>query len=114
MQDSAVHTVIIDGASINQLDSSADAALRELHAEYAARDVRLCLAGAKGPVLDVLRRSGLFDQIGSDGFFFDVDEAVESVVRWSQSTSESPAVRTGHAAAPPSRATSASAEYPHE
>ena len=72
--------LIIDGSSINHLDSSADAALREIQSEYAERGVTLYFAGAKGPVLDVMRRSGLYQAIGETRFFFEIAQAWEEAV----------------------------------
>lgn len=78
-QVAPLRAVVIDGSSINNLDSSADAALHEVHADYAGRGILLYLTGVKGPVLDVLRRSGLFDKLGADHFFLDVADAVEAL-----------------------------------
>jgi SulP family sulfate permease len=78
-QVAPLRAVVIDGSSINNLDSSADVALHEVHADYAGRGILLYLTGVKGPVLDVLRRSGLFDKLGADHFFLDVADAVEAL-----------------------------------
>jgi hypothetical protein len=40
------------------------------------RRVRLVFAELKGPVKDLLRRYGLYDHVGDDGFHSTVDEAV--------------------------------------
>ncbi len=74
-----LRAVIIDGSSINNLDSSADAALHEIQADYARRGILLYLTGVKGPVLDVLHRSGLFDKLGADHLFLDVADAMEAL-----------------------------------
>jgi len=68
--------VILDASSINQLDSSADAALHEIADAYARRDIKLLLANVKGPVRDVMKRSHLIEKIGAERFFLDVDDAV--------------------------------------
>jgi SulP family sulfate permease len=74
-----LRAVVIDGTSINNLDSSADAALHEIEADYARRGIVLYLTGVKGPVLDVLHRSGLFEKLGAGHFFLDVADAVEAL-----------------------------------
>ena len=72
---SPVHTVIIDAASLNQLDSSADGALQQVLDDYDQRGLRLAFATVKMPVLRVMRASGLYDRVGDDGFFMNVHEA---------------------------------------
>lgn len=54
-----LHTVVLDATSINDLDSSAAHALHDLAEAYAERNVRLVLAGAKGPVRAMVQRTGL-------------------------------------------------------
>ncbi len=80
-QSPPVRAVVIDGTSINQLDSSADSALREIHEEYRQRGVALYIAGAKGPVADVMHLSGLYDRMGAGHFVFEVADAVEAIER---------------------------------
>ncbi len=74
MQSPLKH-IIIDASSINQLDSSADTALHEITREYGNRNIGLYFANLKGPVLDVMKRSGLYDMLGEDHFFMNVHEA---------------------------------------
>lgn len=78
-QTTPLWALVLDATSINQLDSSADAALSELHSEYERRGVVLCIAGAKGPVLDVMRRSGLYEKLGEKRFFFEVADAWDTL-----------------------------------
>jgi|GEM_PF-56176 len=82
-QGQPLRAVVIDGSSINQLDSSAESALSELHAEYQQRNITLYLAGLKGPVLDVMKRSGLLDKMGPSQFHFEVADAVDAIARGS-------------------------------
>lgn len=70
-----IHTVVIDAASINRLDSSADAALHELHQWLASRGVTLRFAGIKGPVRDMMHRTGLWERVGEDHIHFTVADA---------------------------------------
>ncbi|MCG8417437.1 MAG: solute carrier family 26 protein [Proteobacteria bacterium] len=72
-----LNTVILDASAINNLDSSADAALRDLLSDYKARDITFLLARVKGPVKDVLERSGFIDHIGRHALADDVADAVE-------------------------------------
>jgi len=77
--DAPVHTVIIDAASLNQLDSSADAALHQILDDYDQRGLRLAFATVKMPVLNVMRASGLYERLGHDRFFMNVHAAVEAL-----------------------------------
>ncbi|MEX2627309.1 MAG: sulfate permease, partial [Ilumatobacteraceae bacterium] len=55
--------VVIDGAGINDVDASAEATLAELVTEYDERGIEIHLANVKGPVRDVLVRSGLWARL---------------------------------------------------
>lgn len=68
--------VVLDACSINQLDSSADTALHELLRDYRMRGIDLFLANVKGPVMDVMQRSGFTGALGEDHFFLTVREAM--------------------------------------
>jgi SulP family sulfate permease len=72
-----LRAIVINAASINQLDSSADAALHEIAGELKQRGVELFFAEVRGPVLDVMRRSGFVDLLGEDHFFLTARRAVE-------------------------------------
>jgi SulP family sulfate permease len=75
-----VRAVILDAAAINSLDSSAAHALGRIVDDYRARDVRLLLAGAKGPVREVLDRTGLDSRIGSADLPLTVCDAMAQVI----------------------------------
>jgi len=60
----ALVSIVLDASAMNNLDSSAEAALDEMRAEYEARQVEFFLTGVKGPVLDVLSDSGLKEKLG--------------------------------------------------
>ncbi len=90
-----LRAVIIDGSSINQLDSSADAALHEVRDDLACRDVALYFAGVKGPVLDVMKRSGFYEKLGADHFFFDVADACDAAHQHAVSAPPAPTQASG-------------------
>ncbi len=74
-----VSAVVLDASAINNLDSSAESAWSEMAEEYASRHVLFCLAGLKGPVTDVLEKSGLAEKLASRAGFSSVHEALEFV-----------------------------------
>ncbi len=76
--DETLQVVIIDGSTLTWIDSTADATLRLIADTLNERGVDLCFAALKMPVVRVLRSSGMYDRIGAERFFFDVDEAVRS------------------------------------
>jgi SulP family sulfate permease len=77
--DEPLRAFVLDASSINQLDSSADTALRQVLKDYQDRGIPVYLAGTKGPVLDVMKRSGLWYELGSEHFTHDVHTAMQSV-----------------------------------
>ena len=92
-QKEPLSALVIDGSSINNLDSSADAALSEVAAEYAERGIRLYFAGLKGPVIDVMKRSGFFQTLGAESFFFEVADAVDAALGRQQDTARTSEAR---------------------
>jgi SulP family sulfate permease len=75
-QDGRMRVLVLDATSVTELDSSADTALVEIADDFATRDVQLYLAGVKGRLLDVMRRSGSYQRLGPMHFFLSADEAV--------------------------------------
>jgi sulfate permease, SulP family len=75
--DEPLQAVIIDASSINQLDSSAELALHRILEDYQERGIELYFAKAKGPVLDVMRASKFFQDLGEEYFTYRVHQAVE-------------------------------------
>jgi len=75
-RDEPLRAVVIDASGINQIDSSATGALAEIQESYAERGIALYLANLKGPVLDVLRRTDVLENLGEDHLFDRVEEAV--------------------------------------
>lgn len=74
----ALRMVVIDADSINGMDSTAVLAIEELLRYCNERKVLFAFAGAKGPVRDMLFRSGLLDIIGQDRCFMRIQDAVDA------------------------------------
>ena len=70
--------IIIDGESLNALDSSAIYALDEIHDYFTRLEVIVAFTGLKGPVRDTLGNSGLIKKIKYDHCFMGIQEAIES------------------------------------
>ncbi|MDH5546262.1 MAG: solute carrier family 26 protein [Gammaproteobacteria bacterium] len=71
--------IVIEAASINQLDSSADSTLHELVDELRTQGIELYFANVKGPVMDVMHRSALDEKLGRDHFFASLSNAIDSI-----------------------------------
>jgi SulP family sulfate permease len=62
-----VRYFVLEAAGVNGLDSAAAATLAELDQELEARGIKLVLTRIKGPVRDVLHRTGLLDKMAREG-----------------------------------------------
>ena len=79
-QTEPVHTVILDASSINRLDSSANGAVGEMARSLKETGVRLLLAGVKGPVMDALKKAGIYDDVAGEQPHLSVHDAVEGIL----------------------------------
>ncbi|MBZ5714483.1 SulP family inorganic anion transporter [Nannocystis pusilla] len=69
--------VVIDAGGVHDIDVSALANLRDFLGELRQCGVELYIADLKGPVRDILARSGLTRELGPDRFSFTAHEAVQ-------------------------------------
>lgn len=69
--------LVIDGESLNALDSSAIYALEEVHDYFTSKDITVVFTGLKGPVRDTLVKSKLMKKIRYDHCFMSIQEAVD-------------------------------------
>ena len=76
-QDYPVRTLIFDASSVPAIDASADEALHEIARDLDERGIDLYMAHVRGPVRDLLRRSGFYERLGEDHFFFSKKAAVQ-------------------------------------
>ena len=75
-----LRAVILDCGSVNSLDSTALETLSDIVREFAENKVELLFANVKGPVRDVMRKSGLLAVIGPQRIFLSVADAVDCVL----------------------------------
>ena len=73
-----LHTIVVNAEGIARIDSSAMYGLRRFVAEQQGRGVTVRLAGVIGPVRDAMKRAGLYEDVGRENFFLDVDQAVHN------------------------------------
>jgi SulP family sulfate permease len=76
--DVPVRYFVLEAAGVNDLDSAAAATLAELDEELAAEGIKLVLTRVKGPVRDVLHRTGLLETLASEGrLYLSTHRAIE-------------------------------------
>lgn len=76
-----LRAVIADTSGIDFVDSSAVDALQEVARDLKDADIAFYLAGVKGPVRDVLRRSGLYAMLGEERVMLRIQDAVDAVLQ---------------------------------
>lgn len=76
-----IEAVVIDGASINDLDTTAMEALNAILDVLDEEDIELYITGLIGPVRDLMHRSGLWRRMGEDHFYEHPHEAVLYILR---------------------------------
>ncbi|MBU1425572.1 MAG: SulP family inorganic anion transporter [Gammaproteobacteria bacterium] len=74
--------VLVVGNGINNLDASGEEVIRTLYERLHANGVTLVFSGLKKQVLDVMRHTGLFDEIGHKRIFANEDMALAAICEW--------------------------------
>jgi len=77
--DEALRVLILDAYPVNRMDGTAAYVLRDVIEEFQEMGDDFYVAGAKGELMDRLRRAGVVRLLGEDHFFRNVSEAVEAV-----------------------------------
>lgn len=75
-----IQAVIVDGMSINDLDTTAVEALTQVVEELEGRGIELHITGLVGPVRDTVRHSGLYRQMGRKRFHATPHEAIVALL----------------------------------
>jgi high affinity sulfate transporter 1 len=75
---SPVTEVLLPAQQINHLDSSGSDLLVALNDELEARGIRLSFAEVKAPLLEMMRRTGLENKLGTDRFHESIATAVDA------------------------------------
>ena len=69
---------ILDTVSINDIDSTGMDTLKQLVADCKKANITFHIVGIKGPVRDTFQRTGFYQYLGKDNFFFRVQHAVDA------------------------------------
>lgn len=70
--------IIIEGESINSIDSSGIYMLSDIITKYKNMNIDIAFAGMKGPVRDVLEKAGMMKKISYKNCFMSIQEAVDA------------------------------------
>lgn len=74
--------LLVVGNGINQLDATGEEAIRGIHERLHAVGVTLVFSGLKKQVLDVMRNTGLYDEIGEQYIFPSEEHALSAIYAW--------------------------------
>ncbi len=69
--------IIIDGESMNNLDSSGVHALKDVIDTYKVKGIEMVFSGMKGPVRDAMEKGGVTTKLDYNHFFMSIQEAVD-------------------------------------
>jgi len=70
--------IVIDGESINSLDSSGVYMLDDIIGKYKSMGIDIAFTGMKGPVRDVLQKAGIMRKIKYENCFMSIQDAVDA------------------------------------
>lgn len=70
--------LIIDGESINNVDSTAIHALEEIVLDFNSRNIDVYFTGIKGPVRDKMLTSGFIKKASQDNFFMSIQDGIDN------------------------------------
>jgi len=74
--------LVVVAKGINEIDASGEEAIRGLARRLRERDMILVIAGIKAQVLDLMKRTGLYDVIGEKYVFRSTDASIKAVQGW--------------------------------
>ncbi len=80
-QNDTTQFVVIDGSSINMLDTTAIDSLKSIIKTLKNWEMQLYITGLKGPVRDVIQKSGLKEFLGPDHYCENTHEAVGMILK---------------------------------
>ncbi|MGB3801745.1 MAG: sulfate permease [Lewinella sp.] len=75
-RDDQLQAIILDGHTVNDLDTTGLHALEQLYDGLHQRQLHFYLTGMIGPVRDILYRSGLMERMGVESHFLSIQDAI--------------------------------------
>jgi SulP family sulfate permease len=77
----AARFLLVVGDGINELDASGEEVLHHINSRLRSNGIDLVISGLKRQVMQVLRRTNLFERIGEDNIFATEDMALADIYR---------------------------------
>jgi len=74
--------LLVVGDAINQVDASGEEVLHHLVERIHSNQITVVFSGLKRQVLDVMRKSGLYDYVGEQNIFPTEDMALDAIYHW--------------------------------
>ena len=74
--------MLVVGNGINSLDASGEEIIKALYERLRENGITLVFSGLKKQVIDVMRRTGLFEEIGQARIFASEDMALAAICEW--------------------------------
>ncbi len=74
--------VLVVGDGINNLDATGEEVIKHLHERLHESGITLVFSGLKKQVLDVMRNTGLFEEISQKHIFANEDQALAAIYEW--------------------------------
>lgn len=75
-EEPTIDTIIIDAGPVSHLDATAAQGIADLLLVLREKGIRMLLCDVIGPVRDVLRHTGLLDEVGKENIFLSLNETV--------------------------------------
>ena len=75
----ALKYIILSSESINNVDSSAVHMLKDLMEDLEKDGITLIFVSMIGPVRDIMKKTGLFESLGSQRFYLSIQDAVDAI-----------------------------------
>jgi len=73
--------ILVVGDGINQLDASGEEVIHHLHERLLANGVTLVFSGLKKQILDVMRKTYLYEKLGDENYFATEDMAIIDIYK---------------------------------
>lgn len=83
--------ILLDARGINDMDASGEEALSLLVKRIRSADLGFAMCGLKGQVLNVMKRTSLYDEIGRDHIYPDSRAAISSLIKILHTDTDLPA-----------------------
>lgn len=76
--ETSIHEVLIAAVQINHLDSTGADQLAKLQSELEKKDIILSIAEAKSGLMEVIKKTGLEEKIGSNNIYSSIQDGVQA------------------------------------